>query len=121
MAGELQVSGSFTFSKNGIAAFARAVTGLLVNVAGNGGIYDPGLVTGADTAIPLAGILPRWAYFHNLDTANSITIRAAVAGQKICTLQPGEFGFWPLDPAITAPSSLASAGSPLLEYALWPA
>ena len=120
MSQELQLTGSFTFAKNGIAAFQRAVTALLVNVAGNGGIYDPGYTTGADTALPLAGIAPRWAWFHNLDSANSITIRAAVAGQKMFTLQPGEFAFGPLDPAIVAPSSLASAGSPLLEYCLLP-
>jgi hypothetical protein len=122
MANELQVTGSLTFSRDGIGALARAVTALNVNVNGVGGVYVKLSIANVDTTLQLGGLAAPfgWSWFHNLDAVNAISIRVAAASTKIIRLLPGEFAFARLDSGITAPVAIADAGTPLLEYILLP-
>lgn len=113
-----------TFAKNGITQFQRGLTGLNVSVSGNGGIYHPGLaINNTDTTLQLGGLTSPFgfAWFHNLDATNAISIRVAAAGTKIIRLLPGEMaGPLRLDSGISAPVAISDAGSPLLEYQILP-
>jgi hypothetical protein len=58
------------------------------------------------------------AWFRNLDSTNTISIKTAVAGTIIISLLPGWFALLPLGSGVSLPSAVASAGTPLLEYAI---
>lgn len=120
MSNVLAVTGSINYTGQG-SPNPKAVTALQVTVAANGRVDGVVAASTVEAAIPLGGLTAlRWAWFHNLDSTNNITIKASNGGQKMWTLLPGEFAEGPLDTSINAPTFVSNAGSPLLEYEIYP-
>lgn len=75
------------------------------------------VTTGADTAFPLGGITtPGLIWCRNLDGTNAIDIKAAVAGDILVRLNAGDIALFRFRSGVTAPSHVAVAGTPLLEF-----
>lgn len=124
MANTLVVSGTFVLTENLIQAVNRTFAATSLTVTGNGAIHQPAFATStASQAIPLGGLSGTLGayFFLNLDATNNITIQTALSGTNILTLTPGMFAIGQFSSNITAPGVIASAGTPLLEYAICPA
>ena len=122
MANELSVTGSFSFAKNGITAFARAVTAKLVSVTGNGLEYNVLSIATSETALQLGGLVAPfgWGWFHNLDATNYVEIKTVASGKIFTKLRALEFAMLPLGSDVTIPVAVANTAACLLEYALLP-
>jgi hypothetical protein len=118
MANEITVTLSLTVNKPAVmtSALSRAVTAALFTMTGNPWVGATQLIGTSATAIGLGGITaPHWAYFHNLDATNYLTIRNGAAGADLLKLLAGEYALCPLlDTAV--PYAVANTSSCLLEF-----
>ena len=121
MANELTVTGSLTGYKASVmsSAVARSVTGATFGMSGNYWVEGVQLIGTAPTAIGLGGVTaPHWAYFHNLDAGNYVTIRNGSGGADLLKLLAGEYAFCPLLDTGT-PYAVANTAAVLLEYMIF--
>lgn len=119
MANEASITAVLTFAKNGMEPFSRAVVGKLASVAGNLGIYNPGLsVLTSETVIGLGALSAPLglAWFHNLDAVNYLEIKTAASGTVILKLLAGEACVVRLGSGLSAPVAIANTAACLLEY-----
>lgn len=121
MSNEVQVSLSGTYSKNGETIAFPSLSAFNISVSGNGAIASTMVTSTAETAIPLAGVVPRRMIVKNLDTVNNIKIKHASSGTVISNLDPGDCDKISIDSTVTAPTATATAGTPILAYVVLPA
>ena len=118
MANEITLTSSLSAFKAAImsAAVGRSVSGAQFTMTGN--FYVEGTISVATSAtvIPLGQVTaPHWAYFHNLDATNYLTIRNGSGGTDLLKLLAGEYAFVPLLDT-SAPYAIADTAACLLEY-----
>jgi hypothetical protein len=104
------------------APFSFAAASIQPTWTSGDAVMHPGFtVPVVEAAIPLGGLTGTLAryWFRNLDPTNTVLIKHALSGSTILLLRAnGEpcMGCFPTD--VTAPTWIASAGTPLVEYAI---
>jgi len=122
MANQLSATGAIQYLQNGVVQESFGVAQRLISITGNGSVGNDGYsVANSDTALPVGGIANlRCLFAINLDPTNNIIIKDAVGGHTLATLLPGDWCFIPLPSTCTAPSTISSAGTPLMFYRVFP-
>ncbi len=118
MSNELTFTCAGTFYKPSVMGMAvgRSWVGQQLNVSGSPWIEGTVSCPTSAQAIPLGQVTaPHWAYFHNLDATNYLTIRNGASGADLIQLKPGEQCWVPLLSTCT-PYTLANTAACLLEY-----
>lgn len=119
MASEITLTASLSIFKATSMSAARgiSVTDALFNMAGTpveGGTIS---VATSETTIPMGQVtLPHWSAWHNLDSTNFVIIKNAASGIGFIKLLAGEYAFFPMNTAYTAPVAVADTAACLLEY-----
>lgn len=121
MANEISFTQAWVYTKNGVN-LADAVVAKLQTVSGNGNVGNALALSTAAVALTLGGLSAPlgWGWFRNLDPTNTIHLMTSTVGTIFASIPPLCGIFIPLGTGLSAPAAKSSAGTPLLEYVIFP-
>lgn len=116
MANELTVSSSIRFQKGNAPAVRFEQTPTDLNVSGTQCVVHIQSIGTSEEALDIGDLgTLGWAYFHNLDATNFVSIRSGTGAANFLKLLPGERA-GPMRLAASAPYAIADTGACELWY-----
>ena len=121
MSNELALTCGYSYAKNGDTD-SDGVAGLGVTVSGNGRAGgEVAAATGGGTSVPVNGLTSfGYVFFRLLDVTNNVTIKDNLGNARAFLTPARPWAVIPMEATITGFTAVASAGTPLVRYALFP-